>query len=80
MDFFRKFKYNEYLRKNNLKSFFIKSPSQDTFLSNFIYNHFLIFFSNVSNFKNLVFSFKKEFLNEKTKFLKFETLEKNIKK
>ena len=24
LDFFRKFKYNEYLRKNNLKSFFIK--------------------------------------------------------
>lgn len=65
LDFFRKFKYNEYLRKNSLKSFFLISQSKDkdSFFSNFIHNRFLIFFSNVSNFQNQTFTFDNYFLN-----------------
>lgn len=63
LDYFRKFKYNEYLRKYNLKSFLIIPPSKDSFLFNFIQQKFLIYFSSNSNFENLAFSFEHSFLN-----------------
>lgn len=58
LNFFRKFKYNEYLRKNDMASFkveyffFVAAP-RDNFLFNFSQNHYLIFFSSFSNFNTL---------------------------